>query len=216
MRINSFDGSVTVEQRDAGKLPVIRGYASVFYDGTERTEYRLGECRERVMPGAFDDAIKGKDVRGLFNHDKNAVLGRRGAGTLQLSVDERGLHYSIDPPPTTTAADVVELVRRGDVTGSSMSFTVEHRGESWSDDGRIRSILQVGMLLDVGPVTFPAYDGATAIVRADEVTEDELIASRAAWLRWAKSDGRRAKGADRYRARVRAIELDALEADRRS
>lgn len=161
---------VKLEQRADGK-PLITGYAAVFYDGTGPTEYEMySDMIERIAPGAFDDAIKTDDVRGLFNHDPNELLGRNISGTMKLIADQKGLRYEIDPGETTVAKDVLEHLRRGDVTGSSFGFqAVETR---WTDikkpDGKdvsIRELLKV-RLYDVGPVTFPAYTGSLAGVRA--------------------------------------------------
>ena len=59
-------------------------YGSVF---DCRSELIFGSFREIIRPGAFDDVL-GDDVRALFNHDPNFILGRSAAGALNLSVDE--------------------------------------------------------------------------------------------------------------------------------
>jgi HK97 family phage prohead protease len=143
----------------------IVGLAAVYYDGTENTEYLLwGDTIERIMPGTFDRAIAEDDVRGLFNHDVNLVLGRSASDTLQLQSLPEGLEYVIAPGDTTIGRDVPEYIRRGDVSGSSFSFVVTD--EEWKkEDGReIREIGGV-QLFDVGPVTFPAYEATTAAMR---------------------------------------------------
>lgn len=158
---------ITLVERAEGENPTISGHAAVFFDGTEGTEFRLWDgAVERVMPGAFDGALsRGDDARGLFNHDPNQVLGRRSAGTVNLSVDAKGLRYNIDPPDTSVASDVVALIRRGDIQGSSFSFQVtdqEWRTENKVDIREIRGV----ELFDVGPVTFPAYENTTTGVRS--------------------------------------------------
>lgn len=161
------NGTVGVEQRADG-TKFIAGYASVFYRAGEAgTEFKLWDnLVERVMPGTFDDAIQqAQDVRGLFNHDPNCILGRTKAGTCRLSVDARGLRYEIDPPKTQLCADLMESISRGDVTGSSFSFRVVD--QAWITEGEqeIREIRKVE-LFDVGPVTFPAYEATEAGLRA--------------------------------------------------
>ncbi len=75
------------------------------------------------------------DVRGLFNHDPNFILGRSAAGTLSLSVDERGLRYDITAPDTQTIRDLVLApMMRGDINQSSFAFRVSHDGENWYRD----------------------------------------------------------------------------------
>lgn len=171
-------GSCAVETRE-GKPPLVSGYASVFYDPADKgTEFEFFGIRERVMPGAFDRAIREDDVRGLFNHDANHVLGRTKAGTLRLSVDKKGLRYEADVPDTQSARDLVTSIKRGDVTGSSFAFRVTD--EEWrKEDGReIRMILGVE-LFDVSPVTFPAYEATSADVRALKDRAAEATAKEA-------------------------------------
>ncbi len=119
-----------------------------------------GGFREIIKPGAFDDVLN-DDVRGLFNHDPNFILGRSAAGTLSLSVDERGLRYDITAPDTQTIRDLVLApMMRGDINQSSFAFRVSHDGENWYQDDEgivIREISKFSRLFDVSPVTYPAY-----------------------------------------------------------
>lgn len=165
-----IDAAAAQVRMAEGEKPKIYGYASVFYNGQAGTEYDIygdGYLYERIMPGAFDRAIREDDVRGLFNHDAARVLGRKASGTLQLSVDATGLMYEIDPPNTATAQEVIELLRRGDVSGSSFAFQVTDSNPVRKEGGR-RIIEITGVrLFDVGPVTYPAYTAASSTVRAD-------------------------------------------------
>jgi HK97 family phage prohead protease len=172
MKIDRRSTAAPVELREnQDGAPTIRGYAAKFYRSSDPgTEYELWKgARERIMPGAFDKAIQGDDVRGLFNHDPNMLLGRSKAGTLKLEVDEVGLRYEIQPADTSVYKDVVEYLRRGDVDGSSFQFSVPQGGEEWRMEGgsEIRELREV-KLYDVGPVTFPAYKSATSGVRSME------------------------------------------------
>jgi HK97 family phage prohead protease len=160
-----MDGSSELERRLIGEVPglevkedqngrtVIRGYAAVF----ESESQDLGGFVEIVERGAFDDVMRSNpDVFGKYNHER--VIGRTTSGTMRLTVDERGLRYEIDPP--RSAADVVELIQRGDVRGSSFAFRSRPADESWSKDvnGRmIRRIKRFSFLGDAGPVDTPAY-----------------------------------------------------------
>lgn len=161
----------TVETREDGKR-VLAGYAAVFHrSGDPGTEINLwGNVFERIMPGAFDRALKdGDDVRALFNHDRNFVLGRSLAGTMRLRVDARGLFYEIDLGDTQVAKDVEQHVKRGDVTGSSFGFLPDDSGGIvWREEATkdIREVHSV-RLYDVGPVTYPWYGGATASLRSE-------------------------------------------------
>ena len=164
---------VTVEGR-ADETPQITGTAAVFYNGKPETEFVLWDgAVERIMPGAFDRAMKEDDVRALFNHDPNQILGRTTADTLSLSADSAGLKYTIDPPTTSPGLNVLASVKRGDVTGSSFSFIATDVVWRTEDSIEIREIRGVE-LFDVGPVTFPAYGATTADVRQGLRTEHAL------------------------------------------
>jgi HK97 family phage prohead protease len=158
------------------KKVTIRGYAALFQSDSQD----LGGFVERILPGAFDNVIsRGTDVVGLYNHEPMFLLGRESAGTLRLSVDERGLRYEIDAPESR--ADVVEAIERGDVRGSSFAFKVKGQGERWSkmQDGRqLREIVDFDGLFDVGPVLRPAYPATETFVsrRAMEIARGETRA----------------------------------------
>jgi len=158
------ENELIVESRADGRAAII-GYAAVY----NRLSLDLGGFREEILPGAFDKILnrqRGKgDVVALFNHDSNIVLGRSSSGTLELSSDDKGLKYVVTPP--VSRADVLELIQRRDVRGSSFAFTVDPKNESFrtGEDGKaIRQIREVSGLYDVGPVLNPAYPSTSASV----------------------------------------------------
>jgi hypothetical protein len=159
-----YSGEVRAEQQENQPTHIV-GYGSVF---DSRSEVLWG-FREIIKPGAFDDVLN-DDVRGLFNHDPNFILGRSTAGTLSLSVDTRGLQYNIVAPETQTIRDLVLApMQRGDITQSSFAFRVARDGEDWyhDEDGVvIREITKFSRLFDVSPVTYPAYQEADSAVRS--------------------------------------------------
>ena len=170
----------------------ISGYGAVF-DSPSVDMGWWEEMHEEIDPKAFDGVMASNpDVRGLFNHDSNLVLGRTSAGTMRLSVDARGLAYEIDPPDTQFARDLMVSMRRKDITGSSFAFVVKR--DQWTDnpDGSItRRILEFDQLLDVSPVTYPAYPAANSQASARAVSERRsLLATMPAEMRkrFAKRD----------------------------
>ncbi|HCR4002828.1 TPA: HK97 family phage prohead protease, partial [Morganella morganii] len=98
----SYVGEVRAAQGEEDKPTHIIGLASVFNSLSEP----MWGFREIIKPGAFDDVLN-DDVRGLFNHDRNYILGRSSSGTLSLSVTEQGLVYDITAPDTQTIRDLV-------------------------------------------------------------------------------------------------------------
>jgi len=152
--------------RADGKAPHVSGYAAMYH----RETVIMGLWREQIAPGAFTSALKGDDdVRALFNHDPNILLGRTKSGTLALSEDEDGLRYDIALPDTQQASDVRELIKRGDVSGSSFGFRIED--EDWDEKPTKRGQLPLLTirkveLFDVSPVTFPAYPQTSVTARS--------------------------------------------------
>lgn len=202
------DGTGTADPGAPG-LPTIDGYAAVYYqDGQDATQYMLYEdLAERILPGAFDRALKEDDVRALFNHDANQVLGRTSAGTCKLSIDATGLRYAIEPPATQIARDVVTTLRRGDVSGSSFSFIPTD--VSWREqDGLCIREIRAVQLFDVGPVTFPAYEATTSGLRSRSRHRDELEDVRAELGAWRRESAELAGRLAAYQARARAAAID--------
>lgn len=196
-------GEIRIEER-AGGGKLVTGYAAVFYrDGEAGSEYRLGtDIVERIAPTAFSRALSEKhDARALFNHDPNMLLGRAGAGTLRLSVDQRGLKYEIDLPDTQAGKDVATSIARRDLAGSSFSFSVKGKEGQRFEKGKehdIRHITDVD-LYDVGPVTYPAYESTTTGLRSGDCAD-----AFEAHNQWRKE-----REAEAVAVRMRALELEA-------
>jgi len=146
--------------------PVIEGYASVFDSWSEELG-GLDPFREKVCKGAFAQTIEEDDIRALFNHDPNYVLGRNKSGTLQLQEDEKGLLVRITPPKTQWAKDLMISIGRGDITQMSFGFTVELDRWSFENGVDVRELLKV-RLFDVSPVTFPAYSETECGIRSQK------------------------------------------------
>lgn len=143
---------------ETGKL---KGYAVVF----NSLSLPIADFREVVKPGAFTKTLQESDIRALFNHDSNFVLGRNRANTLTLTEDAHGLLVEIDPPDTQWAKDLRVSIERGDINQMSFGFRcikdnyiIRSTDNPDSEYGtrRIREIVQAE-LFDVSPVTFPAY-----------------------------------------------------------
>ena len=183
-----------VRDNDDGSVTVV-GHPAKF---DKWSDVMMG-FREKVAPGAFARTLgEGADVRALWNHDPNYVLGRTTSGTLRLSEDKDGLYMELDAPNTPTIRDlVIEPMRRGDVTQMSFGFRVRKdewiQGKDKSPDER--TLLDVD-LFDVSPVTYPAYP-------------DTDVAVRSAQYRAWKTE---IEDFETERKRVQAIELNRLDA----
>jgi HK97 family phage prohead protease len=166
---------VEVRALNAEGLPEkIGGIAAVVNTVTD-----MGWYEEMIAPGAFDEALVEADVRCLFNHEDELILGRTKSGTLAVFVNADGhLEYENTMDyQSPTHMDVGVAVKRGDISESSFQFVAE--SVEWSESskygpGYMRKITKVKKLHDVAPVTFPAYaDGTSTEARAlqDERTE---------------------------------------------
>jgi len=170
------------EVRASGRRMRIAGHAAVF----DSTSQDLGGFVERIAPGAFRKTLREADVRALFNHDPNLVLGRTGAGTLRLAEDRSGLAYEVELPDTTVGRDLAVSIERGDVTQSSFGFrAIADRWTRTEDGTPLRTLTEVSLHNgDVSPVTFPAYLATDVATRAVHrlaattgVPADELVAA---------------------------------------
>ena len=151
---------------NAGKK--IAGHAARFNSMSQD----LGGFTERIAPGAFAKSLMNADVRALWNHDANIVLGRNKAGTLRLLEDSEGLYFEVDMPDTQLVRDmVVSPIERGDVSQCSFGFYTIN--DSWENvDGKVVRTLLECDLLDVSPVTYPAYNSTDVAMRsAQQVSE---------------------------------------------
>ena len=159
---NREERSYQVEMRvEDGDEPKIRGHAAVF----NKLSVDLMGFREKVAPGAFMASIEKSDIRALWNHNPDYVLGRNKSGTLSLEEDKKGLAIEISPPDTQWARDLMETIKRGDV--DQMSFAFQVKKDSWDETGKenVRTLEEVE-LFDVSPVTYPAYPQTDVKIRS--------------------------------------------------
>ncbi len=166
--IRSFGGvaTPTIQGR------TISGYAIVFNSKSE-VMYDFGSrrrFREIISPQAVSDAlIQRSDIKMLLEHDSKRLLARckQGKGTLKWSIDHNGVLYSFQSPNTSDGDFAVEMLRLGNLTGSSFAFYVSKDSDSWRKDGDIwvRTINKIERLTDFSIVSDPAYSETSADVR---------------------------------------------------
>lgn len=157
-----------LERRAAAELRAtaggrLEGYAAVW----DSESQDLGGFVETVRRGAFTRSLAHPDnITALYDHDRRAILGRVGAGTLRLAEDGRGLHFDVQLPPTSVGKDLAVLVERGDVRGASFAFKVPKGGDRWDFSGPVarRELLDVD-LLEITITAQPAYLDTTVAKR---------------------------------------------------
>ena len=144
-----------------------QGYAIVF----DRLSEDLGGFREIIRKEAVtEQMLREQDIFALFNHDEGRVLARcrYGEGSLDLTLDDRGLFYDFEIPNTAQGTELREHLRRGEMQGSSFAFWTDE--DEWvdTDDGFVRYVNEIKWLGDVSPVFSPAYSDSTVAMRSLE------------------------------------------------
>lgn len=150
----------------------VEGYAALFNSSSVPLLALDGTFTETIARGAFDGVVEVSDVKCPLNHDTGRGLlarARNGKGSLTLTIDERGLKYAFDAPNTALGDELLEGIRRGDISGSSFAFTVsKDTWEKLGDGAYTRTIEKVERLYDVSPVYDPAYPETTVDARGLE------------------------------------------------
>lgn len=150
----------------------IEGYAIVFGVESRILADYWDNYREIIEPGAItEERLKEMDIKMTMYHNREKILARsvNGDGTLKLRVDEVGVHYEFEAPNTVDGDTALELVKRGDLSGSSFMFwTDEKSGVSYekrSDGIMLRRVKTIGMIYDMTIAADPAYEQTTVAAR---------------------------------------------------
>jgi uncharacterized protein len=159
---------VPVELRSGGPTERrVGGLAAVF----GKRSQPLGGFIEIVENKAFSKCAGDGFAGVVCRYEHDSLLGTTAAKTLRLNVDSRGLDYEVDLPNTTAGNDVFELTQRTDLRASSFAFQVYDQEWTHEDGIPVRHLTSV-RLIDVAPVTTPAYPDATVGLRSLAVQFD--------------------------------------------
>lgn len=157
--------SITRQQQDDNEL-TIEGYFALYESETQLFD----NVYEIITKGAFDNTL-GNDIRALWNHNTQYVLGRNKSGTLELKADDKGLFGTVKLPATQYAKDLYTLIERGDVDQASFGFNIEDEELEELADGGYRWRLKQVDLHEISVVTFPQYENTSVNIRAKQVEE---------------------------------------------
>ena len=167
--IRDFKTKFTITRAEADDAEnVIEGYFALYEQETELFK----NTYEIISRGAFDNTIK-NDVRALWNHNTQYVLGRSKNGSLQLRADEKGLFGTIKLPKTQYAEDLYELVKRGDIDQCSFGFNILDEDLEELANGGYRWRMKDVDLHEISVVTFPAYENTTVHARSKQIEQIE-------------------------------------------
>lgn len=154
---------------------VIEGYAIVFGVESRMLVDYWEDYREIIEPGAItEDELAQMDIKMTMWHNREKLLARsnKGVGTLKLSVDDIGVKYEFEAPNTSDGGNAYELVKRGDMSGSSFTYwSDESSSVSYTkddDDIMIRHVKKINMIYEMTLASDPAY--VQTSVTAREIT----------------------------------------------
>lgn len=159
---------------------VIEGYAIVFGVESRMLCDYWDDYREIIEHGAVtEEQLAGWDIKMTMYHNREKLLARsnKGEGTLRLSVDEVGVKYEFEAPNTADGDTALELVKRGDLGGSSFTYWSDEqdsvRYEKTDDGVLLRHVNRVDWCGEMTIAADPAYIQTT--VTAREVTAAGIV-----------------------------------------
>lgn len=149
----------------------VEGYATTFDDPYVMMEYDGIKYMEQIDRKALDDADM-SDVIFLYNHE-GMVFARQSNGTLELTIEDKGLHVVADLSLTEESRRMYESIKAGLVTQMSWAFRVEE--DAYNEKTHTRTILKVAKVYDVSAVSIPANPNTDISARSyfDGVIEEE-------------------------------------------
>jgi HK97 family phage prohead protease len=170
-----MNGSFEVRAAAEGDGRTLHGYAAMFNEDTEIHSWE-GDFIERIAPGAFKRSLKnnGDQVKILFNHGMDPQIGDKPLGRATvMKEDKTGLYVEVPLSRTSYNEDIIALLEDRALDGMSFRFSVIK--DTWEEPAKrnglpIRTLNEV-RLMELGPVTFPAYQATTAGVRSRETLD---------------------------------------------
>ena len=185
----SYNFEVRADQDDQGGS-IITGRPIVYDSMTD-----LGWFNEIIERGALKNTNL-QDVRFLVNHDTSKIPLARSRknnknSTMQLTVDDEGMaiRVTLDTENNADARSLYSAVQRGDISGMSFMFSIND--EEWQDlqsDHPTRRIKEIGTVVEVSAVTFPAYEQTEISTRCKEALDSARKAVETARERRAAVD----------------------------
>lgn len=149
----------------------IEGYAIVFGEESRIMDDFGDAFVEVIDNGAVTmEMLNEQDIKMTMWHDREKLLARsnKGVGSLSYEVDSVGVKYRFDAPKTADGEAALELVRRGDIAGSSFVFRTRSENCSWSKNEQgiyVCHVKKIDEIFDFTLATDPAYLKTTATAR---------------------------------------------------
>lgn len=173
--------------REAGEgqeSRTIEGYAIVFGVRSQLLFDWYDRYYEIIEPGAIDEArLREMDIKMTLFHDREMLVARsnKGTGTLKLTVDEVGVKYEFEAPRTPAGETALELVRRGDLAGSSFTYWSDEktsvRYDLTDEDILVRHVDRIDKVYEMTIASDPAYVETSVSAREVEAKGIKLPAA---------------------------------------
>ena len=150
-----------IRESDEGKL-LVEGYATTFNEPYTLYDGRYYKIIEQIDSHAFDECDM-SDVIMQYDHE-GRVFARNKNGTLELSVDDKGLKIRANLGGTEIGKQLYEEIKGGYTDKMSFGFTVGEDKKEYVMDYEndvetcTRTITKVKKLFDVSAVSLPAND----------------------------------------------------------
>ena len=158
--VRFFAQDIEVRAEENNNDMIVEGYAVVF-DSPATHGFT-----EIIKREAFDKCNM-KDVPLKYNHDdSHLILARTRNGSLELSVDDKGLKIRAKLIDTSTNVDIYKSLKAGLLDKMSFAFTVADGGDSYDSNTRTRIITGIDRLYDVSVVDTPFYDKTEIYARS--------------------------------------------------
>ena len=193
-------GNIEIRQAEGAEPSFfVEGYASTF-EPYEMCEIDGVKYYERIERSAFDNTDM-SDVVFLRDH-QGRVLARTKNGSIELGVDDHGLHQKTNLGLTGAAREMLEDIRAENYTQMSFSFIVAD--EEYEKETHTRVIKSIRKLFDISAVSFPANPGTDIGVSYRDYFNGVIEAEKAERL----EAERRAKEIEKLKLRIRLLQED--------
>lgn len=161
---------IRTDQQEQNKM-ILEGTPIVF-NSPALIRTPTGSYTEVIKRNALD-GLKLNDTRLLVSHDFNRLPLAKAPKTMEIWIDDIGMHMRAELPDTEEARSVYTAVKRGDLTGMSFGFTCDVNGIDFDVNTRTRTINKINKVLEFSLVNFPAYEMASVEAR-QQIQDAEL------------------------------------------
>lgn len=185
---------IGLTRADGAAMPTLTGHFAVWDQWTEIRSAFEGNFMERFSPSSMTKTLSERSPKVLFQHGKDPQIGDKVLGAAsRVEPDSTGAFYEVPLLDTSYNRDLIPGLEAG-LYGASFRFSVlqeDVNKKPMKSDYNPRGIQErtvtEARVMEFGPVTFPAYAGATAGVRSltdefllERLMEDDQIVERLA------------------------------------